>query len=206
MIHQIINKLFSTNTYVCVLENNNCILIDPGSDFEIIDDFISEFKYTPIAIFATHGHFDHIASVSKFQAKYGSKFYLHNKDLKTLKLSNFLMKMFGLDGKIEIPSVDVLIDENNSIFEIESFKVEFFNTPGHTSGSCVIQINTDLFTGDTLFYSDFSSLKIPNDNSKILAQSQQFIFENFGSDILIYPGHGDIGLLINLRKKLQINP
>ena len=39
MIHQIINKLFSTNTYVCVLENNNCIIIDPGSDFETIDDF-----------------------------------------------------------------------------------------------------------------------------------------------------------------------
>ncbi|MBA3682426.1 MAG: MBL fold metallo-hydrolase [Bacteroidetes bacterium] len=202
-IKRIVNNLLATNTYIYFLDEKKCLIIDPGSDYKNIKDFIDESGLQPEAILATHGHFDHVASAAQLQKDFNCKLYLHKKDLKTLKLSNFMMKMFSLKGSIEIPKPDITFDDSAE-FEILNKKVFFFHTPGHTYGSCVIKIDDNLFTGDTLFYSKVSS-KIPNESAKMLTESQKLVFERFSENLLALPGHGDSGLLKDVKKAMPLS-
>ena len=196
-IHLIINKLLSTNTYLFI-DDFNCLLIDPGSDYEAIRSFIILNKLNVVAIIATHGHFDHVYCISNLQKEFKSKFYLHAKDEKTLKLSNFIMKIYGFKQKIQIPKVDIFFDGVIGTLKIGDYSVNYMNTPGHTEGSCVFQIGNNLFTGDTLFYSEAES-KIPNENLKKLQLSQMSIFEKYDENIFFWPGHGRCGELIEIK-------
>ena len=198
IIHKITNKLLNTNTYL-IIYNSNCLLIDPGSDYETIKSFIYFNNLNLLAIIATHGHFDHVTSVSKLKNEFNCKFYLHIKDNKTLKLSNFLMKIFGYKNKIEIPDVDFYFEGNEGSLYIQGYTINYINTPGHTSGSCVYQIEDNIFTGDTLFYSDSES-KIPNESLIDLQTSQKLIFKNYNEDVIFWPGHGIGGELKQIKK------
>jgi len=196
-IQKFTNKLLDTNTYLYI-QNDKCILIDPGSDFEEIMAFIQSNQLTILSIIATHGHFDHVASVSKFQKEFKCTFYLHKKDSKTLKLSNFLMKIFGYKKQIEIPLVDNYFEGEEGIIVIQDFNINYFNFPGHTSGSCIFKIDNNIFTGDTLLYSIDES-KVPNENLDELKLSQKRIFEKFDENVFFWPGHGNFGLLKELK-------
>ena len=79
MVYRIINSLFKSNTYLIKDDNNYCIIIDPGLDHERISKSIDFFHLKPIAIMCTHGHFDHIASVS-----YLKKVYIYYYKIKVL--------------------------------------------------------------------------------------------------------------------------
>jgi glyoxylase-like metal-dependent hydrolase (beta-lactamase superfamily II) len=197
-VHTITNKLLNTNTYFYI-DDFNCIIIDPGSDYDRIRSYIYANKLVVIAILATHGHFDHVASVAKLKEEFGVDFYLHSKDSKTLKLANFIMKMFGFSRRIEIPSVDYFIDGLNGTLKVQNYSVEYLNTPGHTHGSCIFKIKNNIFTGDTLFYLDSES-KIPNENLSELASSQSQIFDHFNDDALFWPGHNKGGQLKDIKK------
>ena len=196
-IQKFTNKLLDTNTYLYI-QNDKCILIDPGSDFEEIMAFIQSNQLTILSIIATHVHFDHVASVSKFQKEFKCTFYLHKKDSKTLKLSNFLMKIFGYKKQIEIPLVDNYFEGEEGNIVIQDFNINYFNFPGHTSGSCIFKIDNNIFTGDTLLYSIDES-KVPNENLDELRLSQKRIFEKFDENVFFWPGHGNFGLLKELK-------
>ena len=199
-IHKISNELFNSNTYFYV-NNGKCIVVDPGSDYDKIKSYIISNNLSVIVILATHGHFDHILSVSLMQKEFDCKFYLHKNDSKILKMANFLMKMFGYNKKIEIPYVDTYLEGEEGTLKFQDIIIDFFLFPGHTSGSCVFKINNNLFTGDTLFYSTDSS-KIPNDSIELLRTSQKSIFEKFEENLFFLPGHGNGGTLKEINNYL----
>jgi hydroxyacylglutathione hydrolase len=197
-VYRIINNLLYTNSYLFV-KDRKCILIDPGSDFDVIKAYINSNELIIVAIIATHGHFDHIASAVKFQIEFNCKLYMHIKDAKTLKLSNFLMKIFGFNSKIDIPVVDFYFEGDEGTIILDEFEVNFYLMPGHTSGSCVLKIENNIFSGDVLLISNENS-KIPNENLELLNISQNLIFQKFNDDILLWPGHGKSSYLIELKK------
>ena len=71
-----------TNCYV-VSDNKSCLIIDPGDEFDKIDNQIINI---PIAILITHNHFDHIGALSKLKEKYNIPVYDYN-NLKEGKLN-----------------------------------------------------------------------------------------------------------------------
>jgi hydroxyacylglutathione hydrolase len=200
-IHKITNKLLNTNSYFFI-KSDKCILIDPGSDYDEIKEFIQSNKLKIIGIFATHGHFDHIVSVSKLQKEFSCHFYLHKKDFKTLKLSNFLLKMFGYNIKIDIPEVDIYFEGKEGNIVLQDCTIYYYLFPGHTSGSCIFKIDNNIFTGDTLLYS-LNTSKIPNESIHELKFSQKSIFDKFDQNINFWPGHGNSGLLKEIQKYIQ---
>ena len=49
-----------TNCYIVTDEKTRkCAIIDPGADANSILDYIELNGLTPVAVFLTHGHFDH---------------------------------------------------------------------------------------------------------------------------------------------------
>ena len=73
---RIVTELLEENTYILYNEDKECIIIDPGYGFGLIDSFILSNHLKPLAILATHAHIDHIASAFNFIDKYNIDLYL----------------------------------------------------------------------------------------------------------------------------------
>ncbi|MEX1052336.1 MAG: MBL fold metallo-hydrolase, partial [Patescibacteria group bacterium] len=69
-----------TNCYF-VIKEDKCLIFDAGDSADFILDKILELKLDPLAIFTSHGHFDHVMAVGEIQLSYDIPFYISKKDL-----------------------------------------------------------------------------------------------------------------------------
>ena len=150
-IKKLIVGVIETNCYI--LSNtttNNCIIIDPGGEFEIIDNFLIQNKLIPKYIINTHGHSDHILANNELKDKYNCAILIHKNDAEMLENSNLNLSFFS---NINFTSykADKLLTEND-IIECNGIKLKVIHTPGHTPGGICLLTNNYLFSGDTLFH------------------------------------------------------
>ena len=184
-------KVFFSNSYIYRnRENNECIIIDPGFDAELIDNYILQNNFKPIAVISTHGHFDHIGSAAFFKSKYQIPYYLHEKDMKISQAANFYLKVAKIDYKIETPKPDFLFNGEYNYLTLSGIKLEIFLFPGHSPGSCIVKIENGLFSGDILYKNGLGSGSVPKENTELLKRSILKIFDLFFDENLILPGHG----------------
>lgn len=201
-IQAIKNSVFTSNTYL--LQNNlshDALIIDPGLDTETIDAAISKGRIKPLAILATHGHFDHIGSVKYFQEKFQIPYYLHEKDYKLAKSANFYLKMAKIDKQIDIAIPDILFKSESEKINIETFSFNVFNYPGHSEGSCIFDFKNEIFSGDIVYKKGLGFNNFPGENKEKLRLSIKSIFETFNDNSMFYPGHGEKVLLSDIKNK-----
>jgi hydroxyacylglutathione hydrolase len=180
---------FPSNAYICGTDGGKCILIDGGLDPIAIDLAVQELDLTPTAVFCTHGHFDHAGSAAHFQKKFGCAVYLHREDHKLLKASNFLLMAFKLASRIDQPSEITAVDVSQSV-NVAGYSLTFHDAPGHTPGSCIIELGSALFTGDTIYTQGVGLSHLPGEQPEILKQSILRIWPMLTADRIVYPGHG----------------
>ena len=192
MILLVKNTLFPSNTFIVTNEKDvNCIIIDPGLNEEIIDKKIQELSLNPIAIIATHGHFDHIGSTAFFQTKYSIPFYLHQADFKISQSIGFYLKVVGIKHKIITPKPDFLIKGDFEKISIKNFNFEIYSFPSHTAGSVVIKFENNIFSGDIFYTKGLGFNHFPGEDKVKLRNSVLKIFKIFNDDIIVLPGHGE---------------
>ena len=203
MVFQIRNRLFPSNTYILKKDySNNCIVIDPGLDSESIHKCILENDLVPIGILCTHGHFDHIASVAYLKKEFGNiPYYLHKADLKIAKSANFYLKLTKIKYWIEYITPDYIFQNDMEEIEVGGFYFSVYNFPGHSDGSCILNFNDLLFTGDIMYKSGLGFNNFPGERINMLKESIKKIILNFNKDYLVYPGHGDSEYLGNIATK-----
>lgn len=173
--------ILDTN-YVWIIHNDKsyCIIIDPGSSKEIIQE-IQKNKWHPIAILLTHNHFDHVAGVEKIV-----KFYPN-------------INVFGPNETIKNGCKNIVSggDEINLLNK----KLHVYFTPGHTPGHISYYMKPYLFCGDTLFsggcgrvhkknYLDmFNSINVLSSfpDSTMLCCSHEYTLSNLDFSICILP-------------------
>ena len=204
LLYKVRNEIFSSNSYILREKHSDfCLLIDPGLDTQAIDKILDDLNLKPIAILATHGHFDHIGSVSFFKNKFKIPFYMHLADVKISQSANFYLKIAGINHKIETPKPDVLFKEKKETINIGNFELCIYNFPGHSSGSCIIQHDKYLFTGDLMYKKGLGFNNFPGEDKAKLKRSIHAVFEIFSDDSLVLPGHGDSEYLLNIKNNNQ---
>lgn len=194
------NRGFGSNTYICRLrQQERCFVVDPGLDLEAIEFAIDSLSVTPVAIFCTHGHFDHLGCASELQSRYELPVYLHPDDVKVAKLASFTMRLAGVKGRVTVPMIDTLAQDDAEFFS-GSDLVKFIHTPGHTPGSCCISFGDYVFTGDTLYRDSVDLSAFPGVDRDQLQISLAKIWNAWPDASLICPGHGPEGAFSNVKR------
>ena len=107
--------IYGANCYIVASEETKeGAIIDPGADFNKIDNKIKELGIVPKMIILTHCHGDHIGAVEDLVNKYGLKVCIHDNDANALSDSrlNFTKSMFRKDISI---TADVLLKDGDIV-------------------------------------------------------------------------------------------
>ena len=190
-IWTVINGIFPSNCYLCATDvPGECFIVDPGLDAKPIEAALTQHGLAARAVLCTHGHFDHAGSAAHFQKVHGCPVYLHQRDIKTLRSSNFLLMAFKIPARIATPEVIAISDEQPEV-RLGGTVVRFHPVPGHTPGSCVLEFGRTLFSGDTLYSRGVGLSKLPGEDVELLRRSILSIWSRFPDDAVVRPGHGE---------------
>lgn len=132
-----------TNCYLLLdEESGKGAIIDPGGAGAQIAAAAENMGMTPVAIFLTHGHYDHTGAVPELREKYpGIPVYLHEADAAMTKRIDSLMPDIG----------ETIPYGEGDELTVGGLTVHVYHTPGHSQGSVTLEVGNVLFTGDTLF-------------------------------------------------------
>jgi hydroxyacylglutathione hydrolase len=168
---------YQTNCYIVTCKDMDFI-IDPGVG--AVEWVIKNVK-NPIAIFNTHGHFDHVWSNQELKEKLSIPLYTPKDDIFLLQSSNWMP-----DLPPSYPDVEVIGDTE---YDFDGVKVKFRHFPGHCPGCSTIEIEDAMFSGDFIFDRSIGRVDFPYSNSSDMKNSL-LRFKTIKYDKTIYPGHG----------------
>ncbi len=183
---------YNTNCYVYG-NSKEVVVIDPGSKIDLISEAVGDrsVKY----VILTHGHFDHILALDDIVEKYpDAKVVVHENDVDFLYDYELNLSFHYIKEKYEFGGdVDIRLSDENAFLDFAGRRIEVFNIPGHTDGSCAFYFRDEkiLFPGDTLMnmkigYADY----IPGADEEKLKNSIREKLFILPDDVEIHPGHG----------------
>lgn len=214
--------ILRVNTWIVPLAGNSVFIVDPAccqlsGDEDLLVDYLNREGLSPVGIFLTHGHFDHVMGLKVLRKQWPDlPIAIHKNDAacigsNSLQMQNrFLSSMGGADSDLrsslsELPEPDFTLtdgitldkavpraDENDKAALLQ-WRV--IHTPGHTSG-CVCFYNEKektLISGDTIFYGSYGRTDLYDGNEMQIRKSIVKLMETLPEDVKIYPGHDAYG-------------
>ena len=181
--------------------NTNSLLVSAGADAVIFDAWGRATDWEKIllerglklrAIYATHGHPDHISAAPSLARAFNVDWFLNEKDNYLVGWGNEILDMFGIDHihsdykkpvNLLAGSVEILPDINMEILE----------SPGHTPGGMMFYFPKYkiLLTGDTLFAESFGRTDFPGGNQQQIFESIKKLYDkNLDDGTYVVHGHG----------------
>jgi hydroxyacylglutathione hydrolase len=178
---------FATNCWLLALEGSEeGVVIDPGFSPERVKALLSAAGKHPVAVLATHGHYDHVGSAAEFCGT-ELPFYIHKAD--ELAMSDPVAWGAGMAVPIATPE-DMRTFSEGDVLEFAGFSLEVMHTPGHTPGSSCFRSGDLIFTGDLVFKGSIGRYDFPNANAEDMWTSLRR-FLTLPDDLDVHPGHGD---------------
>ncbi len=195
---------WATNCYVVAAgQGEPALIIDPGQEsIPGVLEIIRENGLAPAGVLLTHGHIDHIWSVSPIGRQFGIPAVIHRDDRYRLADpagSSFaaareqLLAMTKGEFELTEPE-DVEVIEHNITLNLAGLDLEFIHAPGHTEGSMVIRhaqgSQDHLFAGDVLFAGSIGRTDLPGGSPAAMQESLTNVILPMDDTTIVYPGHG----------------
>lgn len=181
-----------TNCYYVYREGaDDIVIIDPGSNGEIVYDDIKGLGFEKVAgILLTHGHGDHTGGARRLKELSGAKIYAYEDEAEILKdpeknLSGWFGTAYGFEA-------DEYFHDKQT-FTMAGVTFTVFYTPGHTKGGCCYYVEEDgvLFCGDTIFNGSVGRTDFYSGSINELARSIRDRILTLPDETKLYSGHGD---------------
>lgn len=183
-------------------ETKECLIIDPGDDSEYITSVILRESLIPVALIATHGHFDHVLAAFEIQTAFEIPFYIHADDSFLLsRIGQSAEHFLGLKGAVAPQNVTTLTSEPEIGF-VDNLNFKILKTPGHTPGSISLynKKSETLIVGDVIFADGFiGRTDFSYCSKKVLFDSINFLLQ-LPETTIVYPGHGEKTTIKDLKK------
>lgn len=196
---------WGTNCYVAATAaGNECVVIDPGMDAAGgIAEVVREHRLKPVAVLLTHGHVDHMFSVTPVSGAYDATAWIHPADrhLLTDPMAGISAESAGmlLGGKYDFTEPDDVQELGDGVsLELAGLRFLVDHTPGHTEGSVTFRspydaadISEVMFSGDLLFQGSIGRTDLPGGDHATMLRSLTEKVLPLADDIVVLPGHGD---------------
>lgn len=176
------------------------LIIDPGDEYERIQDTIQSRGTVPKYIVFTHAHYDHVCAVGDLKGAYNTSLVMHEDEGRTYRATTERCVSWGLD-KEDFPLADRLVRDGDSL-RLRGTTFHIMHTPGHSPGSICLYGDGTLFTGDTLFAGSVGRTDLPGGNSGHLRESLRKILA-LPDETVIRSGHGPE---TTLKREKETNP
>ncbi|MGV1008555.1 MAG: MBL fold metallo-hydrolase [Dermatophilaceae bacterium] len=204
---------FDTNCFILARQaGEECLIVDPG--IGVVDqlrEVLQQFRLRPGAVLLTHGHLDHVFSVTPVCASGGVAAYIHAADRQRLKdpfggLEPMMMHMFesefGPKSSWQEPD-DVLELGADATLTIAGMTMGTVHAPGHTAGSVMFcfddtpdginaEVASTVVAGDVLFAGSIGRCDLPGGDEAAMMRSLRDTILPMPDDRLVLPGHGPL--------------
>lgn len=199
-IKTVVTPHHKSNSYIVIIDTK-CVIVD--INLETIN-YVKEYKLEPIYLFLTHEHLDHIKGTSEIKKLYPSIKIISSKvAAKNIQDSRENLSLYFDGIGFTENGVDIFIEDENE-FTFQDILIKTYNTPGHSEGSIVINMDNLLFTGDTVL--DIKTpVNLPHSSKEKLKQCITFIDNKFSDNIIFYQGHGKPFLKKDWDKTITLN-
>lgn len=168
------------------------LVVDPGGDFELIEERLDALGATVEAIVHTHTHIDHVGATAAVQRKSGARACIHEDDRFLYDLLPVQAAMLGIPLPEKVEMEGSLGD--GSSLHAGSVEMGILHTPGHTPGSVTFVVKgadgTRVFTGDTLFRRGIGRTDLWGGDSNLILKSLRDKILALPDDAIVVPGHG----------------
>lgn len=199
---------WQTNCYVlATASGSECIIVDPGMDsLSGIREIVEEHHLKPVAAMLTHGHLDHMFSVTPLCSTYASPCWVHPDDRELLSdplramtagTADMLAQLSGGPQSFVEPA-DVRELANGSLVDVAGLSFSALHAPGHTPGSVMFRTAYDedeavdslLLSGDVLFAGSIGRTDLPGGSLPAMLNSLQTVVLPLPDSVVVLPGHG----------------
>lgn len=208
---------FGTNCYVVATgPGQECLVVDPG--IGVLDDLaavLSEHRLRPAAVLLTHGHLDHVYSVTPVCQGSGAPALLHADDayrmadpIATLdpSLVAMLEQQFGEKASWTEPD-DLRTVADGERLRFAGLELSVLHAPGHTEGSVMFAVDdvpdsltgaagdpgrptSTVLTGDVLFRGSIGRTDLAGGSHPAMLRSLREVVLPLDDGTLLLPGHG----------------
>jgi len=166
---------------------SEALIVDPGDEFERIQEAIESRGSEPRYVVFTHAHYDHVCAVGELKSAYNVTLLMHEDEDLTYRQTTETCVSWGFDRK-DFPPADRLVRDGDSL-ELGATSFRVIHTPGHTPGGICLYGAGILFSGDTLFPGSVGRTDLPGGDSRRLRESLLKIL-TLPAETLIRSGHG----------------
>jgi glyoxylase-like metal-dependent hydrolase (beta-lactamase superfamily II) len=196
---------WAANCYVVATgPGSECVVVDPGQDSAAgIAEIVAEHRLKPVAVLLTHGHLDHMWSVTPVAGTYDATAWIHPADRHLLAdpmagLSRESAAMV-LGGRHEFAEPDDVAElADGQTLDLAGLRVTVDHTPGHTQGSVTFRtpyagddVSEVMFSGDLLFAGSIGRTDLPGgDHATMLTTLREKVL-TLADDVAVLPGHGE---------------
>jgi hydroxyacylglutathione hydrolase len=177
---------FETNCWLIGADGTQeTVVVDPGFSPGLVHRMLETEGRHPVAVLATHGHFDHIGAAAEFCGD-DLPFYIHEGDVRALTDPQAWGAGFNTPP---VPVKDVRTLVEGDVVEFAGFRIEVLHTPGHTPGSVVYRTDGWVLSGDLVFAGSIGRSDFPNSSTDDMERSLRRFLE-LPDPTDVYPGHG----------------
>ncbi|GAB6903985.1 MBL fold metallo-hydrolase [Kineosporia succinea] len=206
------SEVFGTNCYVLApAAGEECVIVDPGvAVVDQLAEVLTEHRLKPAAVVVTHGHVDHVFSVTPVCGAHGVALTVHEDDRYRLKdplgslpedFGAMLRQQFGSTGWKEPDDVRTVADGER--LAAAGLDLAVVHAPGHTEGSVMFALDalpegmaseagltSTLLSGDVLFAGSIGRTDLPGGDSEAMNRSLRERVLPLDDSTLVLPGHG----------------
>jgi hydroxyacylglutathione hydrolase len=185
---------FDENAYLIHLpERSDCVIVDPGIEWDRVLEAIEESGAELAAILNTHGHADHIAGNEAVKQRYPDAPLIIG-ELDADKLTDAIGNLSaGYGMPMVSPPADRTVREGD-VLELAGLRWTVRETPGHCRGHVVfIAMDLDpivVLGGDVLFAGGIGRTDFPDGDAEALARSIVEKLYTLPDNTVVLPGHG----------------
>lgn len=197
---------WGTNCYVVAPQpRSECFIIDPGKDsIDGVNQAIAEHHLNPVAVVLSHGHLDHMWSVTPICDARDVPAYIHAGDRALLA-----DPMRGISGETRamfesMTKGSMTFSEPSDVHEVVDGQplqlagVDFTvaHAPGHTPGSVTYNLEAGsdhppiMFSGDLLFAGSIGRTDLPGGDMNQMMGSLARVVLPCPDEMAVLPGHG----------------